>query len=96
MIEEVIDEIEISENVVMEKKNHYEIDFDLKILSKKPWYRDTNLIKILIMLSLVILYFFIELIVGIIANSLTLIADSFHMLSDAFGLVIGAAGIIVK
>jgi zinc transporter 1 len=49
-----------------------------------------------IMIFLIILYFFAEVIVGIIANSLTLIADSFHMISDGLGLMIGGAGIILS
>ena len=43
----------------------------------------------LIMLSLTISFFFVELITGIIIQSLTLQADAFHMLSDSIALIIG-------
>uniref|UniRef100_H2YRV6 Zinc transporter 1 n=1 Tax=Ciona savignyi TaxID=51511 RepID=H2YRV6_CIOSA len=40
------------------------------------------------MLSLIVIYFFAEVIVGHLTSSLTLIADSFHMLSDALSLIV--------
>jgi zinc transporter 1 len=60
---------------------------------KKPWYKDADFIKLVIMLIMVIGYFFAELSVGVIAGSLALIADAFHMLSDAIGLGIGLFGL---
>ncbi|KAJ1943216.1 Zinc resistance conferring protein [Linderina macrospora] len=44
--------------------------------------------KVGIMLSLSSAMFFVELIVGILAGSITLVADSFHMLNDVLGMVI--------
>ncbi|KAJ2548736.1 Zinc resistance conferring protein [Coemansia sp. RSA 1933] len=44
--------------------------------------------KVSIMLALSATMFFVELVVGIIAGSITLIADSFHMLNDVLGMVI--------
>ncbi|KAJ1937770.1 Zinc resistance conferring protein, partial [Kickxella alabastrina] len=44
--------------------------------------------KVSIMLGLSATMFFVELVVGIIAGSITLIADSFHMLNDVLGMVI--------
>jgi hypothetical protein len=73
-----------------------ELDLDISHFKKHPWWKDCNLVKINIILFMIICYFFAELIVGILANSLTLIADSFHMISDGIGLVIGGAGIIVS
>lgn len=40
------------------------------------------------MLVLTIIFFFVEIVVGYITNSMALIADSFHMFSDAIALVI--------
>lgn len=45
------------------------------------------------MLILIIGYFFTELIVGHITNSLTLVADSFHMLSDALSLIVALVAV---
>jgi len=50
-------------------------------------------IKFGVMLSMVLLYFLAEVLVGYIANSLSLVADSFHMLSDALSLMIGLASV---
>ena len=33
-------------------------------------------------------YFFVELIVGYVTNSMALVADSFHMLSDVIALIV--------
>ncbi|KAJ2001601.1 Zinc resistance conferring protein, partial [Coemansia thaxteri] len=44
--------------------------------------------KVSIMLALSATMFFVELVVGIVAGSITLIADSFHMLNDVLGMVI--------
>lgn len=49
--------------------------------------------KLAVMLSLILGYFFAELVVGHITNSLTLIADSFHMLSDALSLVVALVAV---
>lgn len=48
-----------------------------------------NTTRLLFMMILVILYFLVELIVGISIHSIALIADSFHMLSDFLALVVG-------
>ncbi|KAJ1672115.1 Zinc resistance conferring protein [Coemansia sp. RSA 25] len=44
--------------------------------------------KVSLMLFLSATMFFVELVVGIVAGSITLIADSFHMLNDVLGMVI--------
>ncbi|KAJ2861232.1 Zinc resistance conferring protein [Coemansia aciculifera] len=44
--------------------------------------------KVGLMLFLSATMFFVELVVGIVAGSITLIADSFHMLNDVLGMVI--------
>ncbi|CAF1611240.1 unnamed protein product, partial [Adineta ricciae] len=49
----------------------------------------TKTFRLLTMLSLTFSFFFIELIVGNITNSLALVADAFHMLSDVVSLFIG-------
>ncbi|CAH8519682.1 unnamed protein product [Schistosoma turkestanicum] len=48
-----------------------------------------NTSRLTFMLVLVIIYFLVELIVGISIHSISLVADSFHMLSDCLALVIG-------
>uniref|UniRef100_A0A3Q0KHC1 Putative cation efflux protein/ zinc transporter n=1 Tax=Schistosoma mansoni TaxID=6183 RepID=A0A3Q0KHC1_SCHMA len=48
-----------------------------------------NTTRLIFMLVLVIIYFLVELIVGISIHSISLVADSFHMLSDCLALVIG-------
>jgi zinc transporter 1 len=42
-----------------------------------------------ILLAIDIVFFFIELVVGIAVHSLALVADSFHMLNDVFSLCVG-------
>ncbi|CAH8857147.1 unnamed protein product [Trichobilharzia szidati] len=48
-----------------------------------------NTARLTFMLVLVVLYFLVELIVGISIHSIALVADSFHMLSDCLALVVG-------
>ncbi|KAH8871189.1 Zinc/cadmium resistance protein isoform 1 [Schistosoma japonicum] len=48
-----------------------------------------NTSRLIFMLTLVVIYFLVELIVGISIHSISLVADSFHMLSDCLALVIG-------
>ncbi|CAI2730206.1 unnamed protein product [Schistosoma spindalis] len=48
-----------------------------------------NTTRLIFMLVLVIIYFLVELVVGISIHSISLVADSFHMLSDCLALVIG-------
>lgn len=45
--------------------------------------------RLMSMMSLTVTFFFVELSVGVIANSLALLADSFHMLSDVVALIVG-------
>lgn len=40
------------------------------------------------MLWLTTMFFFVEIVVGYVTNSMALVADSFHMLSDVLALVI--------
>jgi zinc transporter 1 len=56
----------------------------------------SNMVKLIIMISMVVVFFFAELIVGYIGKSLALVSDSFHMLSDGISLVIGLVAIIVS
>src|ERR1700761_974088 len=49
-----------------------------------------------ILLAIDIVFFFIELIVGIAVHSLALVADSFHMLNDVFSLCVGLWAVHVK
>ncbi|KAJ2799252.1 Zinc resistance conferring protein, partial [Coemansia guatemalensis] len=51
--------------------------------------------KVSLMLVLSSTMFFVELIVGIIAGSITLVADSFHMLNDVLGMVIALWAIMM-
>ena len=44
--------------------------------------------RLLFMLSLTTAFFFVEISVGYITNSMALVADSFHMLSDVVALII--------
>ena len=44
--------------------------------------------RLLSMFGLTLSFFFVEIIVGYVTNSMALIADSFHMLSDIAALII--------
>ncbi|ENN76168.1 hypothetical protein YQE_07306, partial [Dendroctonus ponderosae] len=44
--------------------------------------------RLLSMLILTTFFFFVEIVVGYITNSMALVADSFHMLSDVAALVV--------
>lgn len=48
------------------------------------------------MLWLTTAFFFVEIIVGYITNSMALVADSFHMLSDVAALVIAFLSVKVN
>ncbi|XP_015792639.1 zinc transporter 1 isoform X1 [Tetranychus urticae] len=52
--------------------------------------------RLLFMLILTITFFFVELIVGYITNSMALIADSFHMLSDVIALIIAYVSVLMS
>ena len=41
------------------------------------------------MMVMTTLFFFVEIIVGYMTNSMALVADSFHMLSDIISLFVG-------
>jgi zinc transporter 1 len=56
----------------------------------------SNLIKLLVMITMVVVLFIAELIVGYIGKSLALISDSFHMLSDCISLIVGLVAIIIS
>ena len=43
----------------------------------------------IVMMFLTTSFFFVEMIVGYLTNSMALVADSFHMLSDILSLFIG-------
>lgn len=44
--------------------------------------------RLLSMLWLTTFFFFVEIVVGYVTNSMSLVADSFHMLSDVAALVV--------
>ncbi|VDO38644.1 unnamed protein product [Haemonchus placei] len=44
--------------------------------------------KVLVMITITFLFFFVELVVGFMNRSIALLADSYHMLSDVMALVI--------
>jgi zinc transporter 1 len=52
--------------------------------------------RLLVMLVLTIIFFFIEIIVGNITNSVALIADAFHMLSDVISLIIAIIAVRIS
>ncbi len=56
----------------------------------------SNVTRLTCMLILTLIFFFLEIIVGQISNSITLTADSFHMFSDAIALTIGLVTGIVN
>jgi len=45
--------------------------------------------RILILLAIDTVFFFVELIAGYAVHSLALVADSFHMLNDVISLLVG-------
>ncbi|KAL8584818.1 hypothetical protein ACOMHN_037523 [Nucella lapillus] len=49
--------------------------------------------RFILMLTMTMCYFLVEIIVGYVTNSVALVADSFHMLSDVVALVIGLVSI---
>ncbi|KAI3660080.1 hypothetical protein MP638_002422 [Amoeboaphelidium occidentale] len=57
----------------------------LKSLNPSNWSRSSRLIFMLVLCAIM---FFVEIIVGYMAHSLALIADSFHMLSDVLALAV--------
>lgn len=52
--------------------------------------------RLLSMLWLTTLFFFVEIVVGYITNSMALVADSFHMLSDVAALIIAFLSVKVS
>lgn len=56
----------------------------------------SNSCRIGCMLSMIFIFFLVELIVGHISHSVALIADSFHMLSDALALGVGLFTAIIS
>lgn len=48
------------------------------------------------MLWLTTLFFFVEIVVGYVTNSMSLVADSFHMLSDVAALVVAFLSVKVR
>lgn len=52
--------------------------------------------RLLSMLWLTTSFFFVEIVVGYITNSMALVADSFHMLSDVAALVIAFLSVKVR
>lgn len=52
--------------------------------------------RLLSMLWLTTSFFFVEIVVGYITNSMSLVADSFHMLSDVAALVVAFVSVRVS
>ena len=50
----------------------------------------------IMMMFLTTSFFFVEMIVGYLTNSMALVADSFHMLSDILSLFIGFFALRVR
>lgn len=50
---------------------------------------DSRIGRLSLILTLTSVFFFVELVVGYVANSTALLADSFHMLSDVAALLVG-------
>lgn len=48
------------------------------------------------MLWLTTVFFFVEIVVGYVTNSMALVADSFHMLSDVAALVVAFVSVKVS
>lgn len=55
-----------------------------------------NSCRLISMIGLTGLYFFVELIVGQIVGSVALTADAFHMLSDVMALFVGLAAVRIS
>lgn len=51
---------------------------------------------LIVMMWLTISFFFVEIVVGYITNSMALVADSFHMLGDVAALVISFLSVKVS
>ena len=54
-----------------------------------------NACRLLSMIVLTSSFFFVEISVGYMTNSLALISDSYHMLSDVVALLVGLASLRV-
>lgn len=52
--------------------------------------------RLLTVMTLTVFFFFVEIVVGYLTNSMALVADSFHMLGDIAALVISFLSIKVK
>jgi solute carrier family 30 (zinc transporter), member 1 len=52
--------------------------------------------RLLAVMSLTIVFFFVEIITGYVTNSMALVADSFHMLGDIAALVISFLSVKVN
>lgn len=52
--------------------------------------------RLMSMLCLTAFFFFVEIIVGYVTNSMALVADSFHMLSDVAALVVAYVSVRVS
>ena len=52
--------------------------------------------RLLVMLSLTISFFLVEIGVGYFCNSMALVADSFHMLSDIISLIVAYVAVRVS
>lgn len=57
--------------------------------SSSLWYRDRDALRFMLMISLTGSFMLVELIVGVIIQSLSLQADAFHMFGDVLSLGIG-------
>eukprot|EP01124_Arcella_intermedia_P010843 TRINITY_DN1735_c0_g2_i1.p1 TRINITY_DN1735_c0_g2~~TRINITY_DN1735_c0_g2_i1.p1 ORF type:complete len:511 (-),score=101.01 TRINITY_DN1735_c0_g2_i1:31-1563(-) len=66
------------------------------LISRKPWYKRANSVKLLVIIVLTVLFMVTELVVGFKTGSLALIGDAFHMTSDAVALVVAFGAIQIS
>lgn len=59
------------------------------------WFKDPKT-GLICMMWLSLVYFFVEIIVGYMTNSMALVADSFHMLGDVAAMVIAFVSVKVR
>lgn len=72
------------------------VNYDFSLPHKKPWYKDLDIYRIILMFLLVTAFMIAELVVGIFTNSLAMMADAFHMLSDAFSFGTALFALIIS
>lgn len=105
-------EIELSENIPngknnnMQDSNHLEDvvlsseEEDILLHKPKPVHSKTGYIcklsKLSIMIIVITIFFVVELVIGIVTNSLSLVGSAIHLLSDSFSLIIGLVALVLS